>query len=101
MALSASSKKDLGVVTPLVTAERERAFFFHRDGFFVHASALFLSGAFGSSCIFAFIFINSYIYKGCLIHDNYFVDAPTNDVFFLIQTIEFLLQGQRVMLWLK
>ena len=34
MALSTSSKKYLGVVTPLVTAERERHSFFCRDGSF-------------------------------------------------------------------
>ena len=44
MALSTSSKKDLGVVTPLVTAEREQTSFFCQDVFFfIHASALFLS----------------------------------------------------------
>ena len=102
MAPSASSKKDLGVVTSLVPAKRERASFFRRDGsFFSHASSPFLSGASGSFCIFAFIFINSYIYTGYLIHDNYFLDAPTNDVYFLIQPIEFLLRIQRAILWLK
>ena len=34
MAPSTSSKKDLGVVTPLVTAEGERDSFFCRDGSF-------------------------------------------------------------------
>ena len=34
MAPSTTNKNDLGVVTPVVTAERERDSFFCRDGFF-------------------------------------------------------------------
>ena len=57
-----SSKKVLGVVTPLVTAEREQASFFCQDGsFFVHASPLFLLGASGSFCIFVFIFNSVFV----------------------------------------
>ena len=40
MVLSTSSKKDLGVVTSLVTAERERV----RVPFFAHASPFFVRG---------------------------------------------------------
>ena len=48
---------DLGVVTPLVTAETERAFFFCREGsFFAHAPLHFLSGLLGVSAFFVFIF---------------------------------------------
>ena len=34
MAPSTSNKKDLGVITPLVTGERERGSFFYMNGFF-------------------------------------------------------------------
>ena len=42
MAPSTSNNKDLGVVTPLVSAEKEQASFFYRAGsFFPHASTPF------------------------------------------------------------
>ena len=49
MVPSTTNKKDLDVVTLLVTAERERDSFFCWDCFlfFVYASPLFLSGASG------------------------------------------------------
>ena len=73
MAPSTSRKKDLGVVTPLVSAEREPASFFCQEGsFLTHASPIFLSGASGSFYTFCnfyfyfvlFIFVNSHnIYR--------------------------------------
>ena len=50
---SISRKKDLGVVTLLVTTKRARASFFCQESsFFAHALLLFLSGDSGSFCIF-------------------------------------------------
>ena len=55
MVSSTSSKKNLGVVTLLVTAEREQVYFFGQEGsFFAHASPLFLSGNFCNFFIFVF-----------------------------------------------
>ena len=55
---STSSKKDLGVVTPLVPDEIGRTSFFHRvASFFAHVSLLFLSGASESFCIFFCIYL--------------------------------------------
>ena len=57
MAPSTSSKKELCAVAPLVTAERELASFFFQEGsFFEHALPLFLSGAYGSFCLFCIYF---------------------------------------------
>ena len=54
---SICSKKDVGVVTPPVTAERTHVSFFCQEGsFFVHALPFFLSGSPGNFCTFVFIF---------------------------------------------
>ena len=60
MASSTTNKKDLGAVTPLGTAKRERDSFFlsGRPLFFAHASPHFLSGDSGSFCIFLTIILN-------------------------------------------
>ena len=70
MAPSTSSKNGLGVITPLVTAERERTPFFCREGpLFVRASPLFLSGSSESFCIFfIFVFNLILIFFFCPLH---------------------------------
>ena len=72
MAHSTSSKKDLGVVTPLVTAEKDQASFFcQEDSFLVYASPIFLSWAserFRIFCIyFQFNFVLFSFYSSLLI----------------------------------
>ena len=62
MVPSTSSKVDLNVVTPLVTAEKEQVSFFCREGsLFVHVLPNLLSEASGSFCIFCIYFLFNFV----------------------------------------
>ena len=58
MVPSTSSKKDLGVFTPLVTAERERVYFLYREGSFLRKRRSFSClGILGVSAFFLYLFL--------------------------------------------